>query len=116
MAVIWCFRAFGRVRRQTGRGNLTAVGHGFVAPAVPSAPRMGPRSQRLCFTYLSLRHATCLERALVRRAMLAGAGITRPVVVGVARDGTNGIKAHAWIDGDPEESTRDYQELLRIEA
>ena len=75
-------------------------------------PRSGlpPEAVRGVRYALRRRSATCLERALVMQAWLAGQGVRVPVVVGVA-GGTDRFAAHAWLEGEKHEP---FEEVLRL--
>jgi hypothetical protein len=60
---------------------------------------------------LSVRRATCLERALIQQAWLSAHGVSRAVLIGVA-SGEGLISAHAWLDGD---DSGGHLELTRVE-
>ena len=44
--------------------------------------------------------ATCLAQALTLQALLSREGIHSDLAIGVARDDTTGITAHAWLEID----------------
>ena len=74
-----------------GRGTAPDA-HGAARPeriteAVRRASRVVPR-------------ATCLTQALAAQVLLSRAGYTSRVWIGVARDGSAGLDAHAWVELD----------------
>jgi hypothetical protein len=77
---------------------------------LPPAPRFGPGGERGVALALRRRHASCLESALVRQAVLAARGSPRELVIGVARS-ADGVRAHAWLEGDPVDEA--FTELAR---
>jgi len=42
----------------------------------------------------------CLVRAIAARRMLARAGLRSELRIGVAKDASDGLTAHAWLDGE----------------
>ena len=62
--------------------------------------------------------ATCLTKALAGKVLLAGAGYSSSLFIGVAKDGENNFEAHAWLNRDEltiiGKSDRDFKELLSL--
>jgi hypothetical protein len=92
----WTLRMWWRVHRGLD-GDIRRRGV-RAAPALLPAPPTA-HSRRAAQLTLACCQATCLERALLRQARAAGAGIPRDVIVGVTAPAT-GFRAHAWLDGD----------------
>jgi hypothetical protein len=106
----WTLRMWWRVHRCLDDG---AWRRGVrAAPALLPAPAT-PYSRRAVRLTLACCRATCLERALIRQACAAGAGVPRDVIVGVTAPAT-GFRAHAWLDGDRVEPG--FVELWRYPA
>jgi hypothetical protein len=64
---------------------------------------------------LSRRKLTCLERSVIRQSWHGAHGSPRDLIVGVGkRDGE--LVMHAWLDGDPEEQSSTFSQLLRRPA
>jgi Transglutaminase-like superfamily len=106
----WTLRMWWRVHRRLDGGIR---GRGVrAAPALLPAPTT-PHSRRAARLTLACCRATCLERALIRQARAAGAGMPRDVIVGVTAPAT-GFRAHAWLDGDRVEPG--FVELWRYPA
>ena len=106
-AAAWAARASVAARRQLKTVRLEAI----ELPPAPGLPRHAGRGVQAV-----LRHAggTCLERALVRQRWLAGQGVARDLVIGVAAGPP--FSAHAWLDGDAAASSDGFQELGRLRA
>jgi hypothetical protein len=108
---LWCL-PYGTVRRLTttrvapsptpppprdGRDPLV----GSVTAAVRSASRYVPR-------------ATCLTQALVAERMLARRGRVTTLRIGVVRDTTGALEAHAWLEHDGRVVIGDDGDLQRF--
>jgi Transglutaminase-like superfamily len=108
-AALWAERALRSARRTLQRRGVD----GIVLPAPPTLPAEAGRG----VTALLRRRAssTCLERALVRQRWLAAHGSPRDVVIAVQAPG-EAFRAHAWVDGDPDERETAFHELLRLPA
>jgi len=102
-AAWWAWRAAGSARRELRVGPVEGL-------KLPPAPPIGPRAERGVAFALRRRRATCLESALVRQAMLAGRGIHREVVIGVAKP-AGAFHAHAWLEDDAVDGR--FTELVR---
>jgi hypothetical protein len=102
-AAWWTLGAVRRVRR-----GLRA--HGVAAAQVPAAPEAVCAHRATTKLVLSLSRTTCLESALVRQALDAGAGRPRELVIGVT-GAREGFRAHAWLEGDG--VGEDFKELMR---
>jgi hypothetical protein len=64
---------------------------------------------------LCRRPHTCLERALVLQRWEAMQG--RPVEVIIGVDGSSAeFRAHAWLEGDPDNDGGSFRELMRLPA
>src|SRR5205823_5072494 len=102
----WAWRAASRARQQLGRGGLEAL-------ALPSPPvRAAWRGVRIV---LERRDLTCLERAAVRQGWYVSHDSARDLIVGVSSD-DDGFAMHAWLEGDTEDQTSGFTQLLRYAA
>ena len=106
----WTLRTWWRVHRRLDGGSRCRGVR--AAPTLPPAPATA-HSRRAARLTLACCRATCLERALLRQARAAGAGMPRDVIVGVTAPAT-GFRAHAWLDGDRVEPG--FVELWRYPA
>lgn len=106
----WTLRMWWRVHRRLGGGPRNRGVRAVLALRPEPATAHSPRAARLT---LACCRATCLERALIRQARAAGAGMPRDVIVGVTAPAT-GFRAHAWLDGDRVEPG--FVELWRYPA
>ena len=104
----WAGRSLIDVRRSLRRSALPDV-------AVSPPPPLPPSAVRGVRFVLRRRESTCLQRALVFQAWYAAQGNPREVVIGVT--GMNDtFSAHAWLDGEPGDPGRGFDELIRIPA
>jgi hypothetical protein len=106
-AAWWANRALNDVRTQLAGGPLSGAS---IAPPA-RLPAQGRRGVSLV---LKIRRPTCLERALIRQSWLVAHGVRRDVVIGVGSP-TQGFRAHAWLDGDPDGLSTAFTELARLE-
>jgi hypothetical protein len=106
--MLWAGRSLIDVRRSLRRTALPDV-------TVSPPPRLPPTAVRGVRFVLRRRESTCLQRALVLQAWHAAQGSPREVVIGVT-DSKGPFSAHAWLDGDPGDPGRGYDELLRLPA
>lgn len=106
VAAAWACAALAQARRHLRRRRVTDV---RVRPP-PASARTGQRAVR---RVLRSGRATCLERSMVVQAWEAAQGRGRDLVIGVTSR-AEGFRAHAWLDGEPEEHHGDFQELLRL--
>jgi hypothetical protein len=107
-AALWAQRALLQARRELRNGRLEDI-ELIQPPSVPSTAERGVHA------LLRRRPATCLERALVLQRWHAARGRPREIVIGV-RGPTEEFSAHAWLEGEPDGESRDFQELLRLPA
>jgi hypothetical protein len=106
----WTLRAWWRVHRGLGHGTRrsgTSPAHVVLRGPATTYSRRAARLVLACC------RATCLEKALIRQARAAGAGIGIDVIVGVTAP-ASGFRAHAWLDGDRVEP--EFAELCRYPA
>ncbi len=101
-ALIWAVRSLWSARTQ--------LRHGAAAVSLP-LPAASVAHSRWVWTVVRRAPVTCLAQSFVMQRWLQAVGDPRDVVVGVTRP-SDGFKAHAWVDGDPEGSQ--FQELRRI--
>lgn len=104
----WAGRSLAGIRRTLRYSGLPEV-------AVPSPPALPPEAVRGVRYVLRRRAATCLQRALVLQAWHAAHGAPREIVIGVA-GGSEAFAAHAWLEGDPGDPGRGFDELMRLPA
>lgn len=108
----WAFHACRRVRQQLPGTSLDDV----TVPAPPRRPSgrqaAGPPDPAPVLGALRRADANCLERSLVLQRWYAAQGSQRTLVIGVARP-SEGFRAHAWLDGEPDPVTASMVELLR---
>lgn len=100
----WALRAWWRCRRQLRRGGLQAV-------TLPVPPANRPGAHNGIQRTLTVVRASCLERSLVRQRWFAAQGRPCDIVIGI-RGPVADFGAHAWLDGDPED-TDVFTELKR---
>jgi hypothetical protein len=62
---------------------------------------------------LSLRRASCLERAVVMQRWFDAHGVAVDVVIGVRTD-QGDVKAHAWLAGEEPASAGRFIEMTRV--
>jgi hypothetical protein len=105
-AALWTLRALKQARRSLRRGGLEGIN-------VSAPPRLPVEAGRGVQAVLRRRPYTCLERAVVLQRWHAGRGEEREVVIGVQGTGDS-FKAHAWLDGEAENT--EFDELLRLPA
>ena len=74
----------------------------FHHPDTSHEPSLSPKKVSWAVSAVSLYvpSATCLAQALTLQALLAREGIRSELGIGVARDDTSGITAHAWLEVD----------------
>jgi hypothetical protein len=77
------------LRRVLGRQPTRTAGHGLEPLLVGRAVR---RAARL------VPHATCLPQALATLWLMAGQGHTGQLRIGVRREQTGDLLAHAWVE------------------
>ena len=107
-AAAWTVRALTSARRQLRRRDIRDL-------RVPPPPPVGPAAARGVGAILRRNPGTCLTRASVRQAWHAAQGHPRDIVIGVKREDGD-FRAHAWLDGDPEDTSDEFQELTRQAA
>jgi Transglutaminase-like superfamily len=91
--LLWGFRAALVIRPRLRR----------YGPELPRAPLVaGPRAERTIQLVCRVIRLNCLESALVRQAWAAGQGHERRLILGVTSP-SDGFKAHAWLEGDPQD-------------
>ena len=100
-AAWWTVRAVRAARHAVHTEQTNAL-------VLPRAPAVGLAATPGVNAVLRRRDDTCLVRALVRQAWLAGQGRDVDVIVGVTAP--SDFRAHAWLDGD---SDGGYLELAR---
>jgi Transglutaminase-like superfamily len=106
-ATTWAIASLRSVRRQLRAGSVEAV-------RLDRPPLLPPHAARAVHRVLGVRHATCLERALVLQAWFAMRGHPRAVVIGVS--GPQDFAAHAWLDGEAQCHADEYHEIHRLPA
>lgn len=89
-AAWWAFRAVRRARRDLARDGVTVIVD--APPQVPWGGRTGVMG------VLNRTSPTCLERCVVHQRWLGAHGIETEIVIGVLREGSGEVKAHAWIE------------------
>lgn len=104
----WARRSLAGVRRSLRLAPLQDV-------AVDPPPALPGRAFRGVRFVLRRQPSTCLQRALVLQAWHAAQGSPREVVIGVSGS-TGSFAAHAWLDGDPGDPGRGFDELFRLPA
>lgn len=104
-AAWWAIGAVRSLRAQLGRRPLDDVR----VPPVPPVPAEAYGGVR---RVLDVSGSTCLVSASIRQAWDAAHGHPRDLVIGVTPP-SEGFRAHAWLEGDPESSRDGYRELLR---
>jgi hypothetical protein len=66
--------------------------------------RQSPSPEKVSWAVVAVSHyvpaATCLAQALTLQALLSREGYHSDLAIGVARDDTTGITAHAWVEID----------------
>jgi hypothetical protein len=107
LGALWTFVALADARRSLRRDGLRARVH----VPVPLALHIGRGVTGL----LAHVDATCLERSLVQQTWLRACGRDVDIVIGVGRDDTSAIGAHAWLAGTWP-GTGEHAELIRIPA
>jgi hypothetical protein len=106
LAAWWALEALKAVRSRLAAGELRGI---VLAP--PRRVALGGRwGVRLV---LWLRHASCLESALIRQRFSAATGDRRDVVIGVSRPSAR-FGAHAWLDGERDGERFELRELTRV--
>lgn len=95
-AAVWTWSEARRLADALRRDGVQALGSPRPAPPVSAHHRATVSS------VLRLTGATCLVRAAVLQRWDADHGRPRPLVVGVARDRSDDVAAHAWLEGDPD--------------
>ena len=105
-AALWTLRSLARARRRLRTGGLDDL---TVAPP----PQLPPGAVRGVTAVLRRLDPSCLERSLVLQRWLAAHGDRRDVVIGVTAPRA-GFRAHAWLDGEPADGERSFDELLRL--
>jgi Transglutaminase-like superfamily len=105
-AAWWTLRALRRTREELRTGKLRAV-------ALAPPPPLPLDAQRGVHAAMRLGPHSCLERSLVMQCWLTAHGQPRDVVIGVHPPGKS-FRAHAWLDGEANAGSADFQELLRL--
>ncbi len=105
-AAVWALRACRRL-------HSAREVRGLHAPRLPRVPRVRARAIRGVEHVLWLRSERCLVRASVCQAWLAAHGEAQDVVIGVAVDPRDGLRAHAWLANEPGEGAG-YDEIARV--
>jgi hypothetical protein len=105
-AALWAARALTHVRRQLADGRMSAL-------ELPRPPALPLGAGRGIEAFLRRRSHSCLEAALIRQRWLAAHDDHREIVIGVTSPHER-FRAHAWIDGDPSATGRDFTELTRL--
>ena len=98
-AALWAMRTTRRTRRLLDSKGLDA------AHAPPPPPPLPLEAERGMRGALWRMRESCLVNAIVVQAWDSAHGRTRDLVVGVTR--TDGFRAHAWLEGDPEPAPDD---------
>ena len=104
-AFVWAVYRLRWVHRELPGGGMET--------RVPAAPRPHGRGTRGVYAAILLLHPTCLERALVMQAWVAGHRPAPDVVIGV-RNGVSGVEAHAWLAAGDRWFDPSYTELTRL--
>jgi hypothetical protein len=104
----WAWREAPRVRDRLGT-------QGGVKVAVSAPPTASPSGIRGVGLGLSLRRASCLERSLIVQRWYLSQGRSRPMLIGIAREGASTV-AHAWLEGEERRNKHEYLEMTRVEA
>ncbi|QEC46672.1 lasso peptide biosynthesis B2 protein [Baekduia soli] len=89
---VWAWRSLRCLRRDLKRMGLEAA-----VPPCPPAALTRPGRWSVAGV-LRAGRATCLERSLIVQRLLAGAGRTHDVAIGV-RGSEGTFRAHAWVVG-----------------
>jgi hypothetical protein len=105
-AVLWAQRAL-----LEARYGLRRKGVGRVRVAFP--PKLPASARRGVLAVLRRRSHTCLERALLLQRWEAAQGRAVEVIIGIKGSSTE-FKAHAWLDGEPDNDDGSFRELLRL--
>jgi hypothetical protein len=105
-AALWALRAHHRVRNTLSAVDLEGI-------EIPAPPRLPDRARRGVEAALRRRGATCLMEAAVLQRWDAAHGRPRDIIIGVTSP-SEGFRAHAWLDGDPDGHLKEFQELLRV--
>jgi hypothetical protein len=107
-AALWARRSLRQARRGLRRDGLAGA-------LVSSPPPLPDTARRGVLAVLRRRPSTCLERALVLQRWHAAQGRLQEVVIGVSGTGEQ-FKAHAWLDGAPDNCDDSFRELVRLPA
>lgn len=105
-AALWTLRALRTVRTQLRRGTIEGV-------RVPAPPPLSEAEVRGVLAVLRRRPNTCLERSLVLQRWVARFDRAPDIVVGVASP-SDGFRAHAWLEGEPDNADGQFHELMRL--
>ncbi|GGC05535.1 lasso peptide biosynthesis B2 protein [Cellulomonas carbonis] len=106
LAAGWAALALRRTRRALAADGVRAH--------VPRPPRLPDGARRGVEAVLRRTSPTCLERSLVLRTWLAAHGVPCEVVIGVRRDASGDVTAHAWLDVESDDATaRTFREIHR---
>jgi hypothetical protein len=105
-AACWTLLALSRTRAQLRAGRLRDF-------ALAPPPPLPTEAERGVHAVLRRRPNSCLERSLVLQSWLTAHGQQHDVVIGVQAP-SNGFRAHAWLDGEADPRSADFQELLRL--
>jgi Transglutaminase-like superfamily len=107
-AALWAHRSLRQAHRGLRREGLAGV---LLSPP----PRLPATASRGVLAVLRRRPCTCLERALVLQSWHAAQGHPHEIVIGVSGTGDQ-FKAHAWLDGAPDDCDDSFGELVRLPA
>jgi hypothetical protein len=103
----WAARALRACRTQLPDAGIDGV-------RLPPPPACRTDGDRGLGRALRIGRARCLERALIRQRWLGSRGEERDLVLGVTAPGP-AFRAHAWLAGDPEDTSA-FGELHRRPA
>jgi hypothetical protein len=107
-AALWALRAHHHVRHTLVAEDLQGID-------LAGPPDLPDRGRRGVEAALRRRGATCLMETAVLQRWDAAHGRPRDIIIGVTSP-AQGFRAHAWLDGDPDEHLKDFKELLRVRA
>jgi hypothetical protein len=108
-AAWWTLRAVRKAKRQLRNGR------DYRDLAVPAPPRLVDSAERGVTAVLRRSRSSCLVQATVRQSWEVGRGRRRDLIIGVTPP-SEGFRAHAWLEGDPESSSAGFSELARKPA